>query len=67
MRHSGMRRQAQARNPFRQRLMAYYVYLLANDKYGTLYVGITNDIVRRVYSTKASLSRVSPSDIRSTN
>jgi putative endonuclease len=47
--------------------MAYYVYLLANDKYGTLYVGITNDIVRRVYSTKASLSRVSPSDIRSTN
>ena len=50
-----MRRQAQARNPFRQRLMAYYVYLLANDKYGTLYVGITNDIVRRVYEHKSKL------------
>ena len=29
--------------------MAYYVYLLASGKYGTLYLGVTNDIVRRVY------------------
>ena len=28
--------------------MAYYVYLLASKKYGTLYLGVTNDIVRRV-------------------
>ena len=36
--------------------MAYYVYLLASKKHGTLYLGVTNDIVRRVYEhrTKAS-------------
>ncbi len=32
--------------------MAYYVYLLASKKYGTLYVGVTNDIVRRIYERK---------------
>jgi len=35
--------------------MAYYVYLLASKKHGTLYLGVTRDIVRRVYEhrTKA--------------
>jgi putative endonuclease len=35
--------------------MAYYVYLLASKKHGTLYLGVTNDIVRRGYEhrTKA--------------
>lgn len=35
--------------------MAYYVYLLASKKHGTLYIGVTNDIVRRAYEhrTKA--------------
>jgi putative endonuclease len=35
--------------------MAYYVYLMASGKHGTLYLGVTNDIVRRGYEhrTKA--------------
>ena len=33
--------------------MAYYVYLLASKKHGTLYLGVTNDIVRRVFEHKS--------------
>jgi putative endonuclease len=29
-------------------VMAKYVYMLASKKYGTLYLGITGNIVRRV-------------------
>ena len=29
--------------------MPYYVYILASRKYGTLYIGVTNDIARRVW------------------
>jgi putative endonuclease len=32
--------------------LSYYVYLLASGKHGTLYVGMTNDIVRRVHEHK---------------
>jgi putative endonuclease len=29
--------------------MAYYVYILASQRNGTLYVGVTNDLVRRAW------------------
>ena len=35
----------------------YYVYILASRKHGTLYVGFTRDLVRRVYEHKNDVVR----------
>jgi len=34
---------------------SYYIYIISNKKCGVLYIGITNDIKRRVYEHKNKL------------
>lgn len=36
--------------------MSAYVYILASQKNGTLYVGVTADLVKRVYEHKTKLA-----------
>jgi putative endonuclease len=36
--------------------MASFVYILASRKYGTLYVGITNDLIRRIYEHREKIT-----------
>jgi putative endonuclease len=31
----------------------YYIYILASKKNGTLYIGMTNDLVRRIFEHKS--------------
>jgi putative endonuclease len=37
--------------------VAYYVYLLASRSNGVLYLGVTNDLVRRVHEHKTKVVR----------
>jgi len=33
-------------------MKTYFVYILASQKYGTLYIGVTNNISKRIYEHK---------------
>ena len=36
-------------------MKAYYVYILASKKNGTLYIGMTSDLIKRVFEHKEGL------------
>ena len=42
--------------------MEYYVYILTNNHKNLLYVGITNDLIRRIYEHKHHLDKGSYTD-----
>ena len=37
--------------------MTYFVYMLASGRLGTLYVGVTNDLSRRIFEHKERLRK----------
>ncbi len=41
----------------------YWVYILCSNKHGTLYIGITNNIIRRIYEHKQKIIKVLPQNM----
>lgn len=44
-----------AKAGIQRKKMPYYVYMMANQQNGTLYIGVTGDIARRVYEHKEGI------------
>lgn len=51
---SYVRRSREGGNPVFMK--QYYVYIMASKKNGTLYIGVTSDLVKRIYEHKQNLA-----------